>query len=124
MKSTLENMKSTLEKRLDQLERKCRNLRLILVGFVVIGAAFCLIPAAPNPARSSLQLVEGPLDLRYKLRTSSSTYVGTGSKPTTVNAIHFHNNYLVVETTESRGQVIPIDKIMDFTWSRKDMPIK
>lgn len=49
------NTKSTLEERLDQLECKCRNLRRILGGFVVAGAAVFLIAAAPNPAKDSIQ---------------------------------------------------------------------
>jgi hypothetical protein len=49
------NTQSTLEDRLDQLECRCRNLRRILGGFVVAGAAVCLIAAAPNPAKDSIQ---------------------------------------------------------------------
>jgi hypothetical protein len=49
------NTEVTLEQRLEQLECKCRNLRRILAGVVMAGAAALLVAAAPNPAKEALQ---------------------------------------------------------------------
>ena len=66
------NTKSTLEERLEQLECKCRNLRRIVGGFVVVVAAACLTAAAPNPAKDSIQtksleVVDGDGKVRVRI---------------------------------------------------------
>jgi len=63
------------------------------------------------------QTIHGPLDLWYKVETSPSTTVGSGTNPVKVKALHFYDNYIVFETTES-GMILPVDKIRSLHWSR------
>jgi len=86
-----------------------------LIQASVVSASLALAGCSDT---DSPQTVRGPLDLRYNLQMSPSQTGGTGSKPEKVKAIHFYESYIIVETTESDGKVIPVDKIISFTWSR------
>ena len=64
------------------------------------------------------QTIQGPLYLYYKVQTSPSTTSGVGTKPVKVKALHFYDNYIVYETTESAGEILPVDKIRSLHWRR------
>ena len=69
-------------------------------------------PEATDPPKTLL----GPFDVYYTLQTSPSTTSGTGSDPEKVSAIHFHETYIVIESSESGGRILPLDQIKSFWW--------
>ncbi|MBK1827931.1 hypothetical protein [Haloferula rosea] len=68
-------------------------------------------PVAPSPPES----LRGSFDVFYELQTSPTSTAGTGEKPKKVSAIHFHENYIVLEEATG-GRVLPVDKIKEFWW--------
>lgn len=74
--------------------------------------------AASTPADNSLarRTLRGSFDLYYTIQTDPSTTAGTGSIPEKVSAMHFYENYIVIEDTESGGRLFPVDMIKEFRW--------
>lgn len=74
--------------------------------------------AASTPVDNSLarQTLRGSFDLYYTIQTDPSTTSGTGSIPEKVSAMHFYENYIVIEGAESGGRLFPVDMIKEFRW--------
>ena len=74
--------------------------------------------AASTPADNSLahRTLKGSFDLYYTIQTDPSTTAGTGSIPEKVSAMHFYENYIVIEGAESGGRLFPVDMIKEFRW--------
>lgn len=64
------------------------------------------------------QTIRGPLDLTYTVEGRPPTTWETSPTPVKVNAIHFYESYIVIETTTSGGEVLPVDKIKLLSWSK------
>lgn len=71
-------------------------------------------PAGPPPRRAALV---GDLAVFYDLQITQTTGTGTGNSPVKATAIHFYEEYIVIDT-EGGGRIIPIRQIKTFSWSR------
>ena len=56
--------------------------------------------------------------IHYDLQITESGGVGTSNDhPMKAQAIHFYNDYIVIEPKRGSGKLIPIRQIKDFRWN-------
>ncbi|MDB4705894.1 hypothetical protein OAG10_05505 [Verrucomicrobia bacterium] len=91
---------------------------VVFVCFTIAFSGCSNNTAASTPADNSLahRTLRGSFDLYYTIQTDPSTTAGTGSIPEKVSAMHFYENYIVIEDTESGGRLFPVDMIKEFRW--------
>ena len=84
---------------------------------LVLAMAGCSESPAPEPpAPEPPKTLRGSFDLSYTIQTSPNSTAGTGSNPQKINAIHFFDQYIVVEYARSGGRVFPIEQLREFRW--------
>ena len=71
------------------------------------------IEQSQNTAPSSIR---GSFDIYYSIQTSETERDGTGSTPHKATAIHFYDEYIVVEYSRST-RIFPIRKMHSFRWT-------
>ena len=60
--------------------------------------------------------IRGSLNVYYSVQTSETEGYGTGNTPDKATAIHFYDEYIVVETAKGSGRIIPVRQIKNFRW--------
>ena len=86
----------------------------ICLAFTLIGCdAEDGIEPSQNTAPSSIR---GSFDIYYSIQISETHGQGTGNTPEKATAIHFYDEYIVVEYSRS-GRIFPIRKINSFRWT-------
>ena len=90
-----------------------------VVLLTILGTMLTLSGCADQPSSkdtpSSPTTIIGDLEVYYDLRTIDGG-IGTGAEPKRASAIHFYDQYIVLETEGQNGQVIPISLIKIFRW--------
>ncbi len=84
-----------------------------------LAVAFVLSFAACQQNTAGSRLEQGPYTVKYTIRTSDSSTSGSGPKGVDVERIRFHEQYVVLETKEGRSQLLPVDRLVDFRWSKR-----
>ena len=60
--------------------------------------------------------IRGSFNIYYSVQTSETEGYSTGNTPHKVMAIHFYDEYIVVETGKGSGRIIPVRQIKTFRW--------
>ncbi|MHC4327622.1 MAG: hypothetical protein ACYSWW_05810 [Planctomycetota bacterium] len=89
----------------------------ICVAFTLTGCnAEDEIRPSHNVEPKAPSTVRGSFDIYYSIQTSETTGEGTGNTPEKATAIHFYDEYIVVEYSTS-SRIFPIRKINSFRWT-------
>ncbi len=60
--------------------------------------------------------ITGSFNIYYSVQISE-TEMGTGDTPVKATAIHFYDEYIVIETAGNSGRILPIRQIQSFRWN-------
>ena len=96
-----------------------RNAKLVTILFAIC-VAFTLTGCDDErePFHSTPpSTITGSFNIYYSVQTSETEGEGTGNTPYKATAIHFYDEYIVVETAGSSGRIFPIRKIKSFSWN-------
>ena len=98
--------------------RKIYNKLPQIVGICILTAtAGCKDNATSRVSEDEPpRTLRGSFDVYYSVQTSATEGEGTGTTPKKVQAIHFYEEYIVIEYPDSGGRVFPLDKIRHFSW--------
>lgn len=88
-------------------------LYLLIVSAVTILAG-CKKEQSSNQAPPAT--IKGDLNVYYSLQVTETEGYST-SKPEKATAIHFYNEYIVIESKNHSGKVIPIRQIKTLIWN-------
>ena len=81
--------------------------------------AFCFSFAACQQNTAESRLEQGPYTVHYSIRQSDGSTSGIGSPVADVERIRFHDRYVVLQKKEGSGQLLPVDGLVEFRWSKR-----
>jgi hypothetical protein len=84
-----------------------------------LGVVFVLSFAACQQNTAASRLEQGPYTVNYSIRQSDGSTSGIGSPVADVERIRFHDRYVVLERKAGSGQLLPVDRLVDFRWSKR-----
>ena len=62
--------------------------------------------------------ITGNLNVYYDLQITETEGVGTANSPYKATAIHFYNEYIVIESENHSGKIIPVRQIKLLRWDQ------
>lgn len=83
----------------------------------VIGCSNHTMPISESENSTCSHILKGSFEVYYNLQTSASSTSGTGNQPSKVHTITFHDSYIAIEGNSFGGMILPIDKIVSFSWN-------
>lgn len=98
-----------------------RNAKLVAILFAFC-VAFTLTGCDDEDERepsysTSPSTITGSLNIYYSIQTSDAEVEDTGNTPLKATAIHFYDEYIVIETAGNSGRILPIRQIQSFRWN-------
>jgi hypothetical protein len=91
---------------------------LVYVFASIIVASFTGCRNDRSHTQSPPTTITGNLKIHYELQLTETEGVGTGSSPYEATAIHFYNEYIVIESKYNSGTLIPIKQIKILRWDK------
>lgn len=88
----------------------------------VIGLAVVLLGCdteEENAEATPPSTIIGSLDIYYSVQTSETEGESSGNTPLKARAIHFYDEYIVVERDDGGGKVFPVQKVKNFSWQKR-----
>jgi hypothetical protein len=74
---------------------------------------------ATPPSTTPPSTIIGSLDVYYSVQTFETEGESSGNTPLKARAIHFYDEYIVVERADGGGRVFPVQKIKTFSWQKR-----
>lgn len=96
-----------------------RNAKLVITLFAIcLAIIFVGCDDEGEPSNGTLpSTIRGSFNIYYSVQTSETEGYGTGNTPDKATAIHFYDEYIVIETAKGSGRIIPVRQIKNFRWN-------
>ncbi|AQT67830.1 hypothetical protein STSP2_00981 [Anaerohalosphaera lusitana] len=98
------------------ISRKAVLVHVLAVICLALTLAGCDNDTDIRHSKRAPSTITGSFDVYYSIQTSETSTMGTGDTPSKATAIHFYDEYIVVEESKS-SEILPINKIISFRWT-------